>query len=97
MADKPDCDQTERTIDSARDCQCDACTRWWCDNVEGYFYCPLCKTACLERAGQYGIDEIGEGVVACEECFDEWHLEHGTFEDSSSNEFNDIRDDGLDY
>lgn len=74
MNGKPDCVPIgPRTMDSARDCQCDACTRWWCDNVDGYFYCPLCKDACLTAMGRYNIDDVG---LVCETCFDLWWEEH---------------------
>ena len=58
----PDCGCCQRTIESARACKCDACTRWWCGNVTGYFYCPECHQAVTPLSDQY------DGV--CEQCFD---------------------------
>ena len=57
-----DCGQSQRTKESARRCQCDACTRWWCENVPGYFYCTSCREACTPLHDQY------DGI--CERCFD---------------------------
>jgi len=58
-----DCGNFSRTRESTRECKCDACTLWWCANVEGYFYCPSCRSARTPLGDQY------DGV--CEQCFDE--------------------------
>lgn len=54
---------SDRTVDNTRACECEACIRWWCDNVEGYFFCPQCRQARLLVAD-------GPYSSMCEECFD---------------------------
>ena len=56
-----DCNRT-RTHDLARDCQCDACDVWWCENTKGYAICPRCREVVLES--QFCGNE-------CEMCVDD--------------------------
>jgi len=51
-----------RTQESARECYCDSCKKWWCEHVPGYFICSGCGDVILISTGQYS------GM--CERCYE---------------------------
>ena len=63
-----DCGTLSRTIESTRECGCEACKAWWCKNVPGYFHCVEC-----------GCVTLGSMVYSqmCEECFGDKIAEEG--------------------